>query len=148
MNTRALDIEQVRIEVRCHLDVGETLLVVRKFRALQVLGDDLVYAHDFRLHHPPPGEGQQVLHDLRGLLAGTLDGDQRFPEGGVFLPAVEQQHVRVADEPAENVVQVVGDPAREHAERFHLFARRSWLSIDRFSCSLRTRSVTSKITAW
>jgi hypothetical protein len=65
-----------------------------------------------------PGEGQQILDDGRGLLAGLLDLEQRGLEE-TLLGAIEQQHVRVPHDAAQDVVQVVRDAPGQNAERLH-----------------------------
>ncbi len=80
--------------------------------------DDLFEAQLFRLERLAPSEGEQVTGELCPLLGG-LQGHAGEP-AVAGIREVVRKDLGVADHHREEVVEVVGDAARELAHRLHL----------------------------
>ena len=83
------------------------------------IGEHLVQVERARLQHLPPAEREQLLRQLGGAVGGALDLAEVARQLRVAVRALEQQR-RVARDPGQQVVEVVGDTAREPAEALEL----------------------------
>ena len=82
---------------------------------------DLVQVDDARLQHLLAAEGEQLPRQRRGLVAGLLDLVDRHlgVAGCQFVRRLAQQRGVTVDD-GEQVVEVVGDAARQAADGVHL----------------------------
>ncbi len=94
--------------------------------------DECVDVKTRRQQHLLPAEGEQLLRQCRGA-AGRLDdlfSVTPLLTGGEAIP----QKFGIAADDRQQVVEVVGDPAREQADRFHLL-RLSELRLEQLAVS-------------
>ena len=94
----------------------EKLAILRR---TAVLGDQPVEVEGLPRHHPAPGEGQEVLDDLRRPHARVADGDDDRAQRVVGGHVMEEQ-VGVADDTRQDVIEVVGHPSGKQAQGLHL----------------------------
>jgi hypothetical protein len=83
-------------------------------------GDDLVQVDDLRLEDLLAAEGEQLARQCRRPVGGKLDLVERRGERGIAAVDLRAGDVAVAADRQQQVVEVVGDPARELADRLHL----------------------------
>ncbi len=81
--------------------------------------DDGVQAHDARLDHLLPAEGEQLTSQRRGTIGGLADLLDIAPLG-IVGPEVLQQQIAVARDHREQIIEVVRDPARQSPHGLHL----------------------------
>ncbi len=60
------------------------------------------------------------MNHIRGLLAGLADDFDLVAQGAVGRQ-LQQQQFGIGDQAAEQIVQIVGHPRRQTADRLHLF---------------------------
>ena len=83
------------------------------------LRDDAVEIEHLGLEHLPPAVGEQLAGQRSrplGRLADLLD----IASLGIARRQFPQQELRVAQDRRQEVIEVVGDAARELSDRFHL----------------------------
>ena len=79
---------------------------------------DFVEIERFGLDHRTPAEGQELLGEAGRAFAGVEDGREGIPlRVGGGLPG--EQHVGVAVDHRQEVVEVVGDAPGKPADRLH-----------------------------
>ena len=103
-------------ELGLHLDVSRRAAATA---AAQIAGDRLVEIEHARLEQLLAAEGQQLARHRSGALGGAPDlldvGARRM-----IRRHFAERELRVAGDRGQRVVQVVGDAARQPADRFHL----------------------------
>ena len=85
------------------------------------LGEDGVQIERARLQHLTAPEGEQLLRQLGGAVGGALDLAQVARELRVVVGTLEQEG-RIAGDPGQKVVEVVGDAAGEPPEALELLS--------------------------
>jgi hypothetical protein len=83
------------------------------------LGDHTVERQHAGLEYLAPAERQQLSRESRRALAGVPDLLDVSPQRVIGAKLLEQQ-LAVAQDPGEQVVEVVRDAAGKLADRFHL----------------------------
>jgi sodium-dependent dicarboxylate transporter 2/3/5 len=78
-----------------------------------------VEVEDLPLQHLLAAEGQELAGEPGRAIRSLLDQVHVLPEGIVRLEPSQEQCAAPGDD-GEEIVEVVGDPAREAADRFHL----------------------------
>ena len=91
------------------------------FWAFQVITNNVVQVDNFCDRHPPSGQRQQILNDIGGTFTGILDGTDGFLQRAIFRQVHEDQ-LRIADQPRQDVVQVMGHAPGQHADGFHFLS--------------------------
>ena len=86
---------------------------------LEALADDRGDEHRHLFRGRLAAEGEDLLHQVGGAAAALADVQQVAVHLGARL-GVQQGHVREADDAAEDVVEIVGDAARQGADGLHL----------------------------
>ena len=81
--------------------------------------DDLVQIDHARLQRLLSREGQQAAHEI-GAAIGGLQGDLGGLAGARVCAGPFGQHVQIADDHGQEIVEVVGDAAGQLADAFHL----------------------------
>ena len=85
---------------------------------LKFANQDIQIDH-FGYRHAAPRQGQQVLNDIGRLLAGFLNRQNRWAHR-VVLGQIHQQESRIAHQTGKHIVQIVGHPAGQQPDGFHL----------------------------
>ena len=87
-------------------------------KGLEIL-EQAVRVDRLRAHHLPAGEGQELLGHLCAALGG-LQARGREPLDPLRVVGLAHDHVEIADDDGEQVVEVVRDAAGELADGLHL----------------------------
>ena len=103
------------VEPRHDLDV----LAEERPQHARGVRDEGVEVDDLRLQHLLAAEGEELAHEARGPLGGAHDV-LHLAQARVVRVEAPAQQLAVAHDHREQVVEVVGDAAREPADRLHL----------------------------
>jgi len=92
---------------------------VLKSRGFDKTGNDIVDLNNLLRYDSPPGQRQQVLNDGCAFLRGLED---LFDVSPGFLPLGNfgKQKLGISGKDAQDVVQIMGDAARQLTKRLHL----------------------------
>ncbi len=108
------DVPESGIERDVEIDVGAK----QAAKHLIQVGNGAVEGQDLRLEHLPPAEGEQLAGECRGAMAGVADLLDVGADGIALFQLLEHE-VAVAQDTGQQVVEVVGDAARELSHRLH-----------------------------
>jgi hypothetical protein len=90
-------------------------------QALQQIGrprDQLVERHDLRLKHLLPAEREELTRQRGGPVGGLLD-EQKVAAQGIGVLQSADRKLAAGPDDGEQVVEVMGDAARELADALH-----------------------------
>src|SRR5262249_59058034 len=107
-----LDVSQLRVEYDLELDVLSDQAVEQQ----PDVADDVIQVEDLRRQQLTAAEGEQLLCQRSGALTRARDVLRPLPLRAVHRELPEQE-LREADDRCEHVVEVVGYPACEAADR-------------------------------
>ncbi len=82
------------------------------------IGDQLADIRQFRVERLAPLEGQQLLRQLGAVIGRILRLAQQDAQFLIVEPSLD--HLEIAADDGEEVVEVVGDAAGQLAHRLHL----------------------------
>ena len=99
------------VELRAHRQ--------RAAQRVERVVDDLAQVDPLARDPLAPREGEHLAHQRRGALAGAADLLEALAQAGIRARALQRQ-LGVPEDADQEVVEVVGDPAREQPEALEM----------------------------